>query len=66
MLALDLWRSLQCSGCGGHLMETTEHEDWVPEPPTRCHRCTVIAIAQQNSNRPQPLALMWGASRRGR
>lgn len=47
MLALHQCRALTCTGCGGWLPDTTAHERYVVEPPTRCHRCTAISGAQE-------------------
>lgn len=65
MLALAAWRRARCEGCGGDVNETFTHDDYVPLPPLRCHACTAIEINRENSNRPQPAALRWGAVRRG-
>jgi hypothetical protein len=64
MLALVQYRAGLCK-CGHDLNESTTHETWDALLPLRCHACTAIAIAQDNSNRPQPSALRWGAKRRG-
>jgi hypothetical protein len=65
MLALAEYRAGTCPGCGGQLAETMTHETWDALPPLRCHRCTVIAIAQDHHDGKQPTALRWGATRRG-
>lgn len=67
MLALSLWRSQHCQGCGGDLEETTIHETWDVPPPLRCHRCTAIAVHQEQhaKDHKHTHALRWAAYRRG-
>lgn len=65
MLALAEYRAGRCDGCGGQLEETTTHETWDALPPLRCHKCTVIAIAQEGHDHKHVTALRWGAVRRG-
>jgi uncharacterized protein with PIN domain len=65
MLALVEYRASLCPNCHGDLAETTAHELWDVPPPIRCHKCTHIAVAQENHTGKQLSALRWGAKRRG-
>jgi len=57
-----------CPGCGGSITETTRPESeghWHVPPPTRCHRCTALANAQQPyAEAKHPQALLWSADRK--
>lgn len=66
VLALLLWESTQCKGCGGDLTETTKPENenrYVAQLPVRCHRCDEVEAAneiifdEKNGHR-RPRALM--------
>jgi hypothetical protein len=60
-MALAVYESGLCSGCGDPLEQTTkaEHEyAYVPKPPIRCHRCTAADRgADQYRDSPHPAAL---------
>lgn len=62
-LALLEYEADQCPGCGGQMSETTDKTTegrWRVPPPTRCHRCTAMAVAQDGyRNARQPQALFW-------
>lgn len=66
MLALDLYDRLRCPECGGDLRDTTEHDDWIVEPPVQCHRCEAIATAQDAyaKDYQHPQTFRWTAKRR--
>lgn len=68
MIALGRYRAMACSGCGGHLPDTTAGDDqdvWDADLPIRCHRCTAIAVRRdQYRDTPQPQALLYTAHRR--
>lgn len=67
MVALGLLDSVRCSGCGGDLRETTEHDDWVADPPLQCHRCVTIAAKQRQYEKDYPdevATMRWSARRR--
>jgi hypothetical protein len=68
MIALGECRALTCGGCGGHLPDTTAGSDpdaWTVEPPTRCYRCTALAVARESyADSPQPQALLFAPRRR--
>lgn len=70
MLALAEYDTDVCPGCGGLLSETT-HQDadgaYTTDPPVRCHRCTVLAIARKDirDHHAQPEALFPIIRRRG-
>lgn len=61
MLALAEYEADLCTGCGGHLSETTAPEaegQYAIEPAVRCHRCTALSIARhqlQESSQPEAL-----------
>jgi hypothetical protein len=63
MLALALAEGDECPGCHGRLSETTLPENdgkYLPDDPTRCHRCTAIGIGAdqiRGQKKPQPQAL---------
>lgn len=65
MVALELWRATRCPACGGDM-----HECCAPDAaftvasPRRCHKTTALAIAQDQSQRKQPEALLWRVERR--
>ena len=66
-LALLDYDADACPGCGGQMTETTspdaEYGYRVP-PPTRCHRCTALAIAHdRHRDAAHPQALLWIAER---
>lgn len=69
MLAHLMHERLTCSGCGGHLPDTTDPKAdgaYIADEPIRCHRCTAIAMrAEQYRESPQPQALMFPTRRRG-
>lgn len=60
-LALDLYESSLCDGCGHPLEETTKPEHYgayQAKPPIRCHRCTEqLRAAEQYEDTPQSEAL---------
>lgn len=64
-LALLEYEADKCPGCGGQLSQTTDPTTegrWHVPPPTRCHRCTAIAAAQEPYRETKhPHALLWGA-----
>ena len=67
MLALHEYEGLVCSGCHGWLPETCEPDvQFRVPPPTRCHRCTAIAAAQEEhaKNSSYIEATRWTAERR--
>jgi hypothetical protein len=68
MLALLRCEKLTCSGCGGWLLETldTEAEDFAVDPPTRCGRCTALAIRQDRhaEDHKHLHALRWTAKKK--
>lgn len=70
MLALDLYRRMTCTGCGGWMPETTTHEaeDYAVSLPVRCGRCTALAIAQdRHAESSQHMhATRWDATLRRR
>lgn len=57
-----------CQGCGGRLSETTDPASeghWHVPLPTRCHRCTSLAAAQEPYRETKHGgALLWSAERR--
>lgn len=63
MLALALYESDRCGGCGGLLLETTDpgaEDMYRAELPVRCHRCTAIAEAvDRYRDTTHPHALMF-------
>jgi hypothetical protein len=65
MLALMRSEKLICAGCGGWLPETMGHEaeDYDVDPPTRCGRCTAIAVhsAKHAEDHKHLHALRWMA-----
>lgn len=67
MLALHDYRA-QLHRCGGLLSETTDpasENAYAVDDPTRCHRCTALAIKQDAYTKsPHPEALVWTARRR--
>lgn len=69
MLALAEYEADLCTGCGGHLSETTDPANdgiYVIEPAVRCHRCTLLSIARkQLEDNPQPEALYPIVRKRG-
>jgi hypothetical protein len=71
MLALALAEADECPGCHGRLSETTLPENdglYLPDEPTRCHRCTAIGIGAdqiRNGKSPQPQALLLKVKERG-
>lgn len=67
-LALDAHDAGVCSGCGGHLVETTDDEiAWDVSMPVRCHRCTAIGSAMEAAqSNPQPQALHFHTRQRRR
>lgn len=70
MLAFLLVQQLTCSGCGGHLPDTTAPDAdgaYVAELPVRCHRCTAIGVqadAYHIPTVPQPQALRYPTRRK--
>lgn len=62
MLALRLYRSTRCPGCGGNLAVTTapENEDrYRPEPPLQCFRCVGFAHSHKaHEDNPHPDSLI--------
>lgn len=68
MLALVRCEKQTCAGCGGWLPETlsVEAEDYDVEPPTRCGKCTALAIRQdQHAEDHKHLhALRWKAKKK--
>lgn len=71
MLALALAEADECPGCHGRLSETTLPEndgEYLPDAPTRCHRCTALGIAADHireGKSPQPQALFLKVKERG-
>jgi len=68
-LALELldYEATLCPGCRHPLADTTapEAEDrYLPDLPTRCHRCTALAQGQGMSKHEHPEALLWGVKDR--
>jgi hypothetical protein len=68
MLALLRCERLSCPGCGGWLPETLnlEPEDYDVDAPSRCGKCTVLAIHQDyHRDRDKHVhALRWSAKPR--
>lgn len=68
MLALLRCEKLICAGCGGWLPETLEHEaeDYDVDPPTRCGKCTALAIRSDRhaEDHKHLHALRWTAKKK--
>lgn len=67
MLALALWDSTRCEGCGGDLRETTTHEYWRASVAAQCHRCESIGAKQEKYAKDYPTLMhtfRWTATRR--
>lgn len=64
--ALLAYEADRCPGCGGYMHDTIDPETegrWHVPEPTRCHRCTAIAVKQEGyKETPNPQALLWSAS----
>jgi hypothetical protein len=68
-LALRLYRTMTCDGCGGWLPDTTTDADaelYRVPPPHRCGACTAVAMAMERhaQDHKHMQATRWRAERR--